>query len=450
VGGVKETDVAVIGAGAAGLAAAAELQRRGLRVAVLEARDRIGGRILTVRAPGVAAPIELGAEFIHGEAPLTERLVAAAGLADYDVTGDHWLAERGHLRRYNGFWKQIDHILDRVDPAAEDQSVAELLAKRPGGRALARGRAATRQFVEGFHAADPEELSVLSIAAEEGEEPTESAERVGRLIEGYDRVPAWLARDLGAAVHLGTAVTEIAWERGRVELTLQSRAGQQTSKALSKLRSRAVVVTLPLGVLQASPDALGGVRFRPDPPRLRKTLDRLAMGSVVRLTLAFHEFPWKRRSDLDRLRYLHTGDPTFRVWWTAYPLRAPVLVAWSGGPAAKALEGRAPAAIEGAALRALAEHLGLSRRRITSRLAGTWCHDWNTDPFSRGAYSYARVGGSEAAKALSRPIEKTLFFAGEAADPEGRTGTVEGAIATGLRAARQAAASLALTSGRRG
>ena len=161
---MTEIDVAVIGAGAAGLAAAGELRRRGLRVAVFEARDRIGGRIHTLRDERVRIPIELGAEFVHGEAPLTESILREAGLVDVDIAGDHWLAERGHLRPYDGYWKRIDEVLDHIDPEGEDQSFDDFLAKRPGGRSFARDRAAARDFVTGFHAADPARVSVLSIA----------------------------------------------------------------------------------------------------------------------------------------------------------------------------------------------------------------------------------------------------------------------------------------------
>jgi monoamine oxidase len=434
---MTEIDVAVIGAGVAGLAAAGEIRRRGFRVAVFEARDRIGGRIHTLRDERVPVPIELGAEFVHGDAPLTEGILREAGFMDIDIAGDHWLAERGHLRPYDSFWERIDHVFAQVDPNGEDQSFDDFMAKRPGGRSYAGARTAAREFVTGFHAADPARLSILSITPREGEEPSESAARSGRVVQGYDRVSAWLARDLGESLHPGRPVREIAWERGKVELTV----GDEPSK----VTARAAVITVPLGVLQAPPDAPGGIRFLPDPPRLRRTLDLLTMGAVVRLVLGFRELPWKGRSDLDRLSYLHTGDKTFRVWWTQYPLRAPVLVAWSGGPPAAELSRKKPAEIEAAALRALAEHLGISRQRIASRLEGIWSHDWNADPFSRGAYSYARVGGSEAAKELARPVGKTLFFAGEATDEEGRTGTVEGAIATGLRAARQVKAALRYT-----
>ena len=419
----EEIDVAVIGAGVAGLAAADELRRQGLRVAVLEARERIGGRILTHRDERFPFAIELGAEFIHGDAPETGRIVREAGALAYEVAGGHWRAERGRLRRYGDFWSPVDRVLGRIDPEREDRSFADFLAERPGGRSLARDRTVAREFVEGFHAADSREVSVLSIAPE-GEPPTESARNAGRIVQGYDVIPRWLARDLGDDLRLGSPVTEIAWERGRVEITAEP----------CRVQARAAVVTLPLGVLQAPPDEPGGVRFRPDIPSIRKAVNGLAVGEVVRLAMVFREFPWE---DPGSLGYLHTSNPSFRVWWTGFPLRAPLLIAWSGGPAARELIRRGQGEIEGEALRVLSEHLGISRRRIESRLEGIWMHDWESDPFTRGAYSYARVGGSESAKELAKPVEGTLFFAGEAADAEGRNGTVEGAIATGLRAARK-------------
>ena len=202
------------------------------------------------------------------------------------------------------------------------------------------------------------------------------------------------------------------------------------------MTARAAVLTLPLGVLQAPAGEPGGVRFSPDPPRLRKTLDLLAMGPVVRLVLGFRELPWKARTDLERMTFLHTPDQTFRTWWTAYPLRLPLLVAWVGGPAAPADWENPRPKPKAPSSRVLSEHLGISRQRLANLLEGLWTHDWNADPLSRGAYSYARVGGNDAAKDLARPIEQTLYFAGEAADVEGRTGTVEGAIGSGLRVAR--------------
>jgi monoamine oxidase len=113
------------------------------------------------------------------------------------------------------------------------------------------------------------------------------------------------------------------------------------------------------------------------------------------------------------------------------------MVAWCGGEPAAALAGAPRDAIASAALESLADRLGVPARKMKARLLGAWTHDWDSDPHARGAYSYARVGGAEAAQTLSRPVQSTLFFAGEATDTDGNTGTVEGALASGQRAAKQ-------------
>ena len=120
-------------------------------------------------------------------------------------------------------------------------------------------------------------------------------------------------------------------------------------------------------------------------------------------------------------------------------MRAPILTAWAGGHAADRLlaEG-APAE---RALDSLATAFGLKRREIDRLVDSAHMHDWQADPFSRGAYSYAAVGGKNAHTALGRPISSTLFFAGEATSGD-QTGTVAGAIASGKRAAREVLRSL--------
>src|SRR6516165_12455032 len=104
---MKECDVIVIGAGAAGLVAAGDLLQAGRRVTLLEARDRIGGRIWTRREPGVAVPIELGAEFIHGHAPVTEVLLGRSGTAIIEATGTHFGLENGALKPREGYFPPI-------------------------------------------------------------------------------------------------------------------------------------------------------------------------------------------------------------------------------------------------------------------------------------------------------------------------------------------------------
>jgi monoamine oxidase len=434
---VERADVVVVGAGVAGLAAARELRRRGLTVVVLEARDRIGGRVLTVRDPRLPLPVELGAEFVHGAAPLTYRLLAEAGLTAYDLAGDHWQVRRGRVARTQA-WEPIDRILRRIDRRAPDVAFDDFLAGL-GGRARAGDRRAARAFVEGFHAADPAEIGVRSLAPGTEGLPSDRVMRIARVHGGYDQVPRWLARELAGQLRLRAPVAAIEWRRGQVRVTVR-----HTGRAVERLVARAAIVTVPVGVLAARPAQPGGLLLEPDPPRIRRACSLIAMGAVARLVCWFSAFPWCARPAMGepervaRASFLHAIGPTFSAWWTAYPLRWPLAVAWSGGPQAAAIAARGRRAVESTAVAELAAAFALPRRAVTSRLLATWMQDWQRDVYSRGAYSYARVGGAGAAGSLSRPVEDTLFFAGEATAARGRTGTVEGALASGLRAARQA------------
>jgi monoamine oxidase len=440
---VERVDVAVVGAGVAGLAAARELRRRGLKVVVLEARDRIGGRVHTLRDSRLPLPVELGAEFVHGAAQVTHRLLAEAGLTTYDLGGEHWRARRGKLARTEA-WAPIQRVLRHLDGRAADRSFDDFLAGL-GNRAPASDRRAARAFVEGYHAADPSELGVRSLVPQEDEgPPTILAMRIARVYGGYDQLPRWLAGELQSELRLRSPVKAIAWRRAHVELAVERETG-----AVRRFVARAAIVTVPIGVLAAGPAAPGGLRLDPDPPRIRHACGLVAMGAVARLVCWFREFPWlasrfeRGGERIDRASFWQLDGPTFRVWWTAWPVRWPLAVAWSGGPRAAAAVRRGPGAVESTAIGELAAAFRLPRRAVASRLEAAWMHDWQHDVYSRGAYSYARVGGAGAARSLSRPVEDTLFFAGEATDTGGHTGTVEGALASGLRAARQASRALA-------
>lgn len=423
--------IAVIGAGVAGLAAARALRARGREVIVFEARRRIGGRVHTLHPRSLPLPVELGAEFLHGEAGRTRRLLAEAGIATVDIDGDSVELRQGQVRELP-FWRGVDRIFGRVDLRRADMSVAEYLDTRR--RVPEAERRAARSFVQGFHAADPERASLRAIAPGRGESVRQEVRRSARVVGGYGELTHFLARDLGPALRLGHAVAGIGWRKGEAEVTVVDSSGNQASA-----RFRAAVVTVPLGVLKAT-RGRGAIAFEPEPSGMRTALAELEMGAATRVSVALDHVPWqhdeRRMRRLRRAAYLHTPGRPFNVWLASYPVEWPLLVAWSGGPPAAALsQRRGPRELVEVALAELARATGTRRRRLAIRAA--WCHDWNRDPWSRGAYSYALVGGSEAAKALSRPVGGTLFFAGEATDTEGGTGTVEGALASAARVVGQ-------------
>jgi monoamine oxidase len=412
------------------------LEARGLRTLVLEARDRIGGRISTVRDPRAPHPIELGAEFVHGSAPELNEIAREAGLILYAVDGDRWRSRGGRLTRLEDFWERLATVASRLDARKADRSFAEFLADAPGGRRAADARRLTRTFVEGFHAADARRISVRALA--DGGIPEDRDEqRQLRILDGYDRVPQWLARDHADRIATGSVVERVEWTRGGVELSVRR------IEAVATVSARAAVITVPLGVLLAPAGEPGAIIFAPSLPMLSRVRGRLTMGSVVRIALLFKERWWTERvrsvpndASLESMSFLHGESGDIRVWWTLYPVQTPVMIGWAGGPAAERLAGRSAHEIRDRAMASLAANLGVSRHRVERHLETFWMHDWQRDPFSRGAYSYALVGGSDAAAQLARSIDGTLWFAGEAADPEGRNGTVHGAIASARRAAR--------------
>jgi monoamine oxidase len=202
--------------------------------------------------------------------------------------------------------------------------------------------------------------------------------------------------------------------------------------------ARAVIVTVPLAVLQAR-----HVTFDPPLTGIESAIEKLVMGGVLRLALRFDEAFWAtprfmaRHGDTKMLTFLQTPLAVdFPVWWTTYPVEAPVLVGWRGGPGAWNLSGKSDDELRELAITSLAKVFRMSRTAIARRVRACFMHNWMTDPFAMGAYSYVGIGGSRAAAILARPVERTIFFAGEHAS-SGRNGTVDGAIASGRRAADQ-------------
>jgi monoamine oxidase len=432
-------DVIIIGAGAAGLAAARDLTRAGVAVQVLEARPRAGGRVLTHRDDRCPVAIELGAEFIHGAAGSTRALLEEARLAWYDADGEQWQARNGEIKRAERFFERVGRVMGRLDESEADRTFAEFLESSPGGRQYAQDKFYAQRFVQSFHGADVSIIGAKSLAQQGDPSDDETIEKTARPIGGYGPLIGHMLRDVAHVVRFEHVVERVQWSRGQVRVTV--RDGRSTQV----LEAGAAVITLPIGVLQAPPGAEGAVLFDPDPCAWRRAIDRMHPGAVLRVPLLFEERFWESRAlsglpegkTLEKSMFINTPGGRFTIWWTQHPVRAPLLTAWTGGPPADELMALGRDGVIDAALEELSGALGVSRRRIQDQFVDGWTHDWSSDPYTRGAYAYARVGGARAPQALAKPIDDTLYMAGEAVASKVANGTVEGALAAGQQAARQ-------------
>ena len=418
---VKPPDTIVIGAGVAGLSAARLLTQAGRSVVILEARGRIGGRIHTLYPPTSPVPVELGAEFIHGKPPELWHLIETGTLPAAEFDAENWSVSGGAAER-EGEWPEFDRLMDAMSRSPE-QSFREFLDRTEASPEL---RQAATGFVEGFNAADRDRISVRALVQENEAAGKIEGGRSFRFTRGYASLVDWLWTGIDpglARLHLGAVVESVRWRKGKVEVSAR-KGGVPLCLAASR-----AVVTLPLGVLQA-----GSVRFDPEPESLRRACEQIEMGRAIRITLAFRRPLWRDREGFQKLGFLFSRQDWMPTWWTTLPVESPVITAWTGGP--RTANGGPPEQWLARTLRSLGAVLGKSEADLAGELQEWHAHDWQSDPFSRGAYSFVRAGGMEAQRRFGDPIEETIWFAGEATNHEGHSGTVHGAMASGERAAR--------------
>ena len=355
-------------------------------------------------------------------------MACAAGLPTYEIEGQSWRGGGKRLERSERAAAKASAALARLRRGSADQSLTQALAAL---RVSPGARAAAAAFVEGFDLAPPDETSAHWVADAHAESVAGGPFSALRFACGYDGVVGWLRAGLGdrpGVVRTGVVAREVEWRPGSVRVRCTSAAGT----ALEPFECKALVVTLPVGVLQSPPDAPAAVRFDPPlPARPSRALASLGMGAVLRLTLVFREAFWP-----PRMSFLRAPNEAVPTWWTGHPFLEARLVGWAGGRLAHALLSLGKERIVDHAVGCLARALRLPRARIDRELSSFWMHDWSADPFARGAYAFVRVGGAGAARVLASPVDKTLVFAGEAVCDAPRAGTVHGAIASGRRAAR--------------
>lgn len=409
-------DVCIIGAGAAGLAAARTAAASGLSFVIIEARDRIGGRTVTDLSLG--APFDGGASFIHfSEKNPWTQIAAELGV---ETRPGGWRG--GGFREFRdgmavppgepGSWGagrgKVWELAEDIDES-NDVSFAGLVAKAsPDAVAAAHG------LTRGAVGEEPERVSVADYARlyEGGNHIVPAG--YGTLVQRYGK---------GVPVRLGVTAKAIDWRGKTVKIVTSA----------GDIRARTVVITVPLGVLKAEK-----IAFQPAlPNEMQQALDGLAMGALSKIGL---HFEGSRLGANSGMFYSELRGERPAVSYEMWPFDRDIVICWYGADYAREINRLGEVAAADHMLERLTKIVGSDARKA---FRGARLFGWSEDPFALGSYSYAKPGHARARDVLRKPVGDRLWFAGEAMAGK-MSMTVGGAHQTGEQAIKSIASRLKL------
>jgi monoamine oxidase len=430
---MKSCDVLVIGAGAAGLMVAYKLSAAGRKVMVLEARGRLGGRIDTKQTGLFSSEVELGAEFIHGNLPVTLNLLKAAGIEVQPASGAMWRYNDGKFTTDEDTMPEWETMLAKLEQLQEDCSIEAFLQQEFGDDRYAALRQTVRDFVSGYDTADPNEASAFALRKEWQHEDENAQPRVKGGYIGLINFLADECKRSDGEIFLNSMVKDIYHEPGNVKITTTTGDVFTAGK---------LVIALPLGVLQ-NHIGEGAINFYPPIAKYLDAFADLGFGAIIKVLLEFDTAFWEEKdirtligTDPKEMGFVLSDQPV-PTWWTQQPEQGTLLTGWLGGPAAAAKQHATEDELLEMALKSLATIFNKDAGWLRTRLVASSCVNWTADPFTRGSYAYDKVASPAARQILGQPINQTLYFTGEYLYEGPAMGTVEAALTSGENVANK-------------
>jgi monoamine oxidase len=431
--------ILIVGAGAAGLMAARELSQHGARVTVLEARERIGGRIHTIYDSISGQPLEFGAEFIHGDSPHTMKVVKQAGLKYHKAGGDMWEVKGDHMERNNDIIEHWDEFYKQLKQLKTDKTINEFLEEHFSGPKYEGLRHGVYLYASGYDTADPSRASMMELGKEwvEGE-----GAKQYRLDGGYQHLINYLGEEIvknGGRIVSNQVVKSVNWLEGFATVVTTDGQHYVADK---------VVITVPAAVLAAEQHQDGAITFAPALPHIHDAIKCLGVGSIIKILLRFKETFWLREETtktvgrkLDKMEFIFSRE-AIPTWWTQHPNTLPLMTGWLGGLPAREMLFTSEEAILEAAISSLANIFKMPVDELSELLASWKVLNWTADPYCRGSYTYPTMDTETGRKVLGTPVADTLYFAGEALYEGTELGTVEAALSSGAKVAEDIIAKL--------
>jgi len=414
--------IVVIGAGLAGLAAAQELQRLGHEVTVIEARDRIGGRVWTSRQ-WPDAPLDFGATWIHGTegnpiTDLADAIQARRLVTDYDQAMTYNTDGSPLSGEDEEELEQLREALFEAIAIAQDGEMDTSILKAT--ESVWRGSSSqARRLINFILNSELEHeyaggLAQLSAHWYDSDQAFDGDEVLFE--QGFGVIAESLAE--GLSIELGQVVSEVRWDQSPLRVITHQ----------TEFLADYVVVTLPLGVLQSQ-----RVRFTPAlPSDKQQAIARLGMGLLNKCYLRFEEAFWP--ADVDWLEYISANHGEWAEWVSFQRVaNQPILLGFNAADQGRQIEDWSDQAIVSSAMETLKTIFGVD---IPDPMDAQITR-WASDPFALGSYSYNALGSTpQDREILAAPVGQRLFFAGEATEPD-YFGTTHGAYLSGLRAAEE-------------